>query len=224
MNQLSPVQVFAVWVLPVLFAITVHEVAHGWIASKLGDKTALLMGRLTLNPLKHIDLVGTILVPAVLLFLGGFIFGWAKPVPVNWQNLNHPKRDMAFVAIAGPLSNLVMALIWAGIAKLATMLVLHGFSWALAIRYMGSAGILINLMLMYLNIIPIPPLDGSRVVSSLLPNRFAIKYDRIEPFGFFILLILLALGALSFILIPPVFITQSWIYSLFHLSPINNLF
>lgn len=224
MNQLSPVQVFAVWVLPVLFAITVHEVAHGWIASKLGDKTAKMMGRLTLNPLKHIDLVGTILVPAVLLFLGGFIFGWAKPVPVNWQNLNHPKRDMAFVAIAGPLSNLVMALIWAGIAKLGAVLMVHGFSWALAIRYMGSAGILINLMLMFLNIIPIPPLDGSRVVSSLLPNRLAIKYDRIEPFGFFILLILLALGALSFVLVPPVFMTQSLIYSLFHLSAVNNLF
>lgn len=224
MNQLSGLQVFAVWVLPVLFAITVHEVAHGWVASKLGDKTALMLGRLTLNPIKHIDLVGTIIVPAVLLFLGGFIFGWAKPVPVTWQNLNHPKRDMALVAIAGPISNLIMALLWAGVAKLGTILFMDGFSWALAIRYMGSAGILINLMLMYLNVIPIPPLDGSRVVSSLLPNRMAAKYDRIEPFGFFILLALLALGALGFILIPLVQTTQMWIYDLFHLAAVNNLF
>lgn len=218
MNHLSTAQIFAVWVLPVLFAITVHEVAHGWLASKLGDKTALIMGRVTLNPLKHIDPLGTIIIPAVLLLLGGFIFGWAKPVPVNWNNLNKPRRDMALVALAGPVSNLLMALIWAAIAKLGLVLLeSYGLQWAAAIRYMGEAGILINLMLMYLNIIPIPPLDGSRVVSSLLPPRMAAKYDRIEPFGFFILLFLLAVGLFKYILIPPVFLTTTLIAALFGL-------
>src|SRR3989338_8992777 len=123
MGQLSLPQLFAVWTLPVLFAITVHEVAHGWIASKLGDKTALMLGRLTLNPLKHIDPIGTILVPAILLAVGGFIFGWAKPVPVTWRNLRHPKRDMAFVAVAGPAANFVMAILWALIGKGGMLLV-----------------------------------------------------------------------------------------------------
>lgn len=215
MNQLSLPQTFAIWVLPVLFAITVHEVAHGWLASKLGDKTALIMGRITLNPIKHIDPIGTILVPAILLFLGGFIFGWAKPVPVTWSNLNKPKRDMALVALAGPFSNLLMAIAWALIAKLG--LVLSGSynqPWTLGIQYMGQAGIIINLMLMFLNLIPIPPLDGGRVLSALLPNRWSAKLDRLEPYGFFILLILLAVGALKYILFPPMFYTESFITSL----------
>ncbi len=215
MNQLSTLQTFAVWVLPVLFGITVHEVAHGWLASKLGDKTALIMGRITLNPLKHIDPIGTVLVPAVLLFLGGFIFGWAKPVPVTWSNLNNPKRDMALVALAGPFANLLMAIFWALIAKLG--LVLHGIyqeNWTVGIQYMGQAGIIINLMLLFLNLIPIPPLDGGRVLSGILPNRWSAKLDRIEPFGFFILLFLLAFGLLKYILFPPLIFTESMITSL----------
>ncbi len=215
MNQLSLPQTFAIWVLPVLFAITVHEVAHGWLASKLGDKTALIMGRITLNPLKHIDPIGTILVPAILLFFGGFIFGWAKPVPVTWSNLNNPKRDMALVALAGPFANLLMAIFWALIAKLGVVLLgINHESWALGIQYMGQAGIVINLMLMFLNLIPIPPLDGGRVLSSILPNRWSAKLDRIEPFGFFILLFLLAVGVLKYILFPPLFLTESFITSL----------
>jgi len=202
MDHLSTLQKFAVWVLPVLFAITVHEVAHGWMASKLGDKTALIMGRLTLNPLKHIDLIGTILVPAILLMLGGIVFGWAKPVPVTYENLNKPKRDMAIVAAAGPFSNLIMAIIWAGIAKLGVVLYQAGFAWALAIVLMGQAGILINLLLMAINLIPIPPLDGSRIVSGFLPNKASLVYNRLEPYGFFILLFLLITGILGLIISP----------------------
>lgn len=200
--DLSTLQKVAIWVLPVLFAITVHEVAHGWVASKLGDKTAMIMGRLTLNPLKHIDPIGTILVPGILLLLGGIVFGWAKPVPVTYENLNNPKRDMAIVAAAGPIANFVMAIIWALIAKLGMILVQGDFSWALAIVYMGHAGILINLVLMILNLIPIPPLDGSRVVSGFLSGKAALKYNRLEPYGFFILLILLVTGVLGFIIGP----------------------
>ena len=202
MNQLSIPQLFAVWVLPVLFAITVHEVAHGWVASKLGDNTAKMLGRLTLNPLKHIDIIGTIIVPAILLLLGGFIFGWAKPVPINWRKLHHPKRDMALVAIAGPLANLLMAIAWAAIAKIGSMI---APPIGTAIFDMGNAGILINLLLMILNIIPIPPLDGSRVVSSFLSPQAALYYNRLEMWGFVILLALLATGVLGFIIGPPVF-------------------
>jgi Zn-dependent protease len=217
MNQLSAVQVFAVWVLPVLFAITVHEVAHGWVASKLGDNTAKALGRLTLNPVKHIDPIGTILIPGILLFLGGFIFGWARPVPINWHNLRNPKRDMALVAIGGPASNFIMAFAWAIIAKFGGLLMTYGFAWALAISYMGQAGIMINLMLMYLNLLPIPPLDGWRVVAGILPNSLAARIERFEPLGFILLLLLLTLGVLSFILVPPITATQHWIVNLFSL-------
>ena len=155
-------QKIILWVIPLLFAITVHETAHGWIASKCGDPTAKLLGRLTLNPLKHIDPIGTIIVPAILFSLGGFIFGWAKPVPITWQNLKNPRRDMALVAAAGPLANLMMAFLWAGIAKIAM-----GFDNDPVI-YMAQIGISINLVLMLLNLLPIPPLDGSRVVASFL--------------------------------------------------------
>jgi Zn-dependent protease len=202
MGQLSTLQTIAVWVLPVLFAITVHEVAHGWVASKLGDKTAMIMGRLTLNPLKHIDPLGTIIVPGVLLLLGGIVFGWAKPVPVTYANLNHPKRDMAFVAAAGPISNFIMAIIWALIAKLGVILLQHGLFWAQAIVYMGQAGILINLIIMILNLLPIPPLDGSRIVSGFLSEKAAYQYNRIEPYGFFILLFLIFTGLLGRIIGP----------------------
>lgn len=223
MQNLSTIQIIAVSILPVLFAITVHEVSHGWLANIFGDPTARMMGRLTLNPLKHIDLVGTIIVPAILLLLGGFMFGWAKPVPVNFSNLRHPRRDMALVAVIGPITNLLMAIIWAAITKGGAYLLSQNFNWALAIVYMGQIGITINLMLMFLNLIPIPPLDGSRVVASILPPAIAYRYERIQLFGFLILLLLLAIGVLGYILIPPVVITQNWIYSIFHLSTVNQL-
>ncbi|MCK4608537.1 MAG: site-2 protease family protein [Gammaproteobacteria bacterium] len=218
MNNLSTLQTIAVMILPLLFGITVHEVAHGWMASKLGDKTALLMGRLTLNPIKHIDPVGTIIVPGVLVLLGGVIFGWAKPVPVTYANLKKPKRDMALVAAAGPLSNLLMAFIWAFIMKLSVVLFQHGLHWMLAIVYMGEAGILINLMLMTLNLIPIPPLDGSRIVSGFLPARAAYKYNKLEPYGFFILLLLLATRVLTMIIMPVTILFLKLISAIFALG------
>ncbi len=202
MGNLTFIQNVIVWGLPVLFAITVHEVAHGWIASKLGDKTAQILGRLTLNPLKHIDLIGTVLIPLLLLWQGGFIFGWAKPVPINPQNFRRPRRDMAFVSAAGPVSNFIMAIIWAAILKIGILLVHHWPNSAVAIVYMGQAGILINLWLMILNLLPLPPLDGGHIISSLLPGRIAYHYDRIAPFGFIILIILLITGILGFILNP----------------------
>lgn len=208
MEELNIMQRLAVWALPVLFAITVHEVAHGWVAQRFGDPTARMLGRLTLNPIKHIDPVGTLLVPALLLYFGGFLFGWAKPVPVTWENLKNPKRDMALVALAGPTANLLMAIFWAMVMKLG--LVLGGqLDWlARPLVYMGSAGISINVMLMVLNLLPLPPLDGGRVMSGLLPDRAAYTFNRIEPYGFFILLGLLATGVLGSIMLPVVNMVQ----------------
>lgn len=202
MYEFNLIQKIVIWAIPILFAVTLHEAAHGYVANKLGDPTAKILGRLSLNPLKHIDLVGTIIVPLVLLTLGGFLFGWAKPVPITWQNLKHPKRDMAFVAIAGPLANLLMALLWAAGIKLGIYLKSSGYIAGVVLTAMGSAGVLINVLLMVLNLFPLPPLDGSRVVSSLLPNRAAAKYARIEPYEFFILLGLLVTGVLGYLISP----------------------
>lgn len=205
MVELSLVQKIILYAIPILFAITVHEVAHGWVASKLGDQTARMLGRLTLNPIKHIDPIGTILVPAILLWLGGFIFGWAKPVPVNWNNLGKPKRDMALVAAAGPGANLLMALIWALVAKISLAFATSPpQNWVQYVLVMAQAGILINFVLLVLNLFPIPPLDGSRVVSSFLSPKAAYAYNKVEPYGFFILLALLATGILGKILSPAV--------------------
>jgi Zn-dependent protease len=199
MPDLSLVQKISIWVVPVLLGITVHEVAHGWIARKLGDNTAFMLGRLTLNPLKHVDPMGTILIPGMLLLLqAGFIFGYAKPVPINWKNLRQPKRDMALVALAGPVANLFMAVGWALLLRLGLLLGDSG----LALVYMGVAGITINAILMVLNLLPLPPLDGGRVLTGLLPGPWAYKFSRIEPYGFFILIGLLVTGILGLILWP----------------------
>jgi Zn-dependent protease len=215
MDELSLMQRIVVWSLPVIFAITVHEVAHGWVAKQLGDPTAMMMGRLTLNPIKHIDPIGTILVPLVLLMLGGFIFGWAKPVPVTWENLRKPKRDMALVAIAGPAANLIMAILWALVIKISFLISGTIDSLAALMLAMGQAGILINVILMVLNLLPLPPLDGGRVVTGLLPGPLSWKFSRIEPYGFFILLGLLATGLLGKILWPPVEIIIAGIQLIF---------
>jgi len=196
------VQTLAVWALPVLFAITLHEVAHGWAARALGDNTAAMMGRLTLNPIKHIDPVGTILMPLLFLLLpGNFLFGWAKPVPVSARNLRHPRRDMALVAAAGPLANLAMAFGWGLLLKFALMQGATEGLW-LGLRMMANAGIVINLVLMALNLLPLPPLDGGRVLAGLVPPVWSARLDRIEPYGFMIIIVLLATGLLGPLIRP----------------------
>ena len=202
------IQTLLIYAIPVIFAITVHETAHGWIASVLGDHSAKMMGRLTLNPIKHIDLVGTIIVPAFLYFTSGFIFGWAKPVPVNFNALRSPRRDMLWVAVAGPASNFIMALLWLGVVFIA----IDTGSQFLA--DMAQVGIQINLLLAVLNLLPLPPLDGGRVMSSLLPPKLSYQYDQLEPYGLFILLGLLFLGIFQTLILPIVKFIQLWAFNL----------
>ncbi len=214
MNELTMVQKIVVWLLPVVFAITVHEVAHGWVAKKFGDNTADRQGRLTLNPLNHVDLVGTVLLPGILLLSGaGFIFGWAKPVPVDPRNFKSPRKDMMYVAMAGPVANLLMALGWAMIARIGVSLSSIE-AVAMPLIYSGIAGITINLVLALINFLPIPPLDGSRIVAGLLPERLAWQYYRLEPYGFYLLLFLLISGGLGMILGYPMMLLQHWFFSL----------
>ncbi len=198
--ELSLIQKIAVFALPVIFAITLHEAAHGYVARYFGDMTAASLGRITLNPLKHIDLIGTILVPAISLVLGGFLFGWAKPVPVNFSNLRHPKKDMLWVAAAGPGANLLMAIFWGFVIFMAQIVPTNFYTIPLVL--MGQAGVLINVILMVLNLIPLPPLDGGRIAVSLLPRAQALMLSRIEPYGLFILLGLLITGLLGRLLFP----------------------
>ncbi len=193
------IQNILIYALPVLFAITVHEAAHGYVARRLGDNTAYILGRVTLNPLKHIDPIGTIAMPLLLLFTtaaipgGPFVLGYAKPVPVNFGQLRKPKRDMVFVAAAGPLSNFIQAVVW---ALLLVVLILAGVEERFFLA-VARAGIVVNLVLAVFNLFPIPPLDGGRVLVGLLPRAAAYQYSRIEPFGFFIVLALLIPGLLS---------------------------
>ncbi len=217
MNELTLIQRIVVWILPVIFAITVHEVAHGWVAKKRGDHTASLLGRLTLNPVKHIDILGTIIIPGLLLLtFTGFIFGWAKPVPVDPRNFKSPKKDMAIVALAGPVSNILMAIGWVIIARVGVLIASETEVEivSLPLIYMGIAGISINLVLALINLIPIPPLDGSRVVTGILPDRWAIQYNRLERFGFVILLLLLWSGGLGYLLGYPMYFAQQLFFTL----------
>ena len=200
------VQTVAIYALPVLFAITLHEAAHGYVARYFGDMTAHAQGRISLNPIRHIDPVGTIIVPAIILLtthysLGsGFLFGWAKPVPVNYSALRKPRQHMALVAAAGPGANLGMALAWVALLKLAVLMPENSFSAAM--EAMSQAGIMVNLIFMFLNLLPILPLDGGRIVASLLPSRAAWRYAKLEPWGIPLLLVLLVTNGLSFVLQP----------------------
>jgi Zn-dependent protease len=214
------VQTVAIYALPVLFAITLHEAAHGYVARHFGDMTAHAQGRISLNPLRHIDPVGTIVVPGVILVgsllagTSGFLFGWAKPVPVNYSALRNPRPHMAWVAAAGPGANLLMALAWALVLKLA--LVLQFGYMTLPLELMAQAGIVVNLVFMFLNLLPILPLDGGRIVTSLLPNRAAWRYAKLEPWGLFVLILLLLppLNVLGKILNPLVGASDAFIRAL----------
>lgn len=197
--ELTLIQKIAIYALPVIFAITAHEAAHGYAAKYFGDMTAYNAGRISLNPLRHIDPFGTILLPALTIMLGGILFGWAKPVPVDFGKLRRPKKDMLWVAAAGPAANFVMAILWILVIKFSA-----GFpeSVALPMALMGKAGVTINVVLMVLNLFPLPPLDGGRIAVSLLPRNLAIKFAQLERYGFIILILLLFTGVLGAILSP----------------------
>lgn len=200
MNFDALIQTIAIAAIPVLFAITLHEAAHGYVARHFGDMTAYQQGRISLNPLRHIDPVGTILLPLLTLAVGGILFGWAKPVPVNFAALRHPKKDMLWVALAGPASNLVMAIGWVFCAKLAWLSPESYFAEPLL--EMARIGVNINAVLVVLNLLPIPPLDGGRIAISLLPTRQAYQLAKLEPYGMFILIALAVSPVLGWVLGP----------------------
>ncbi len=198
----TTIQKITIWILPVLFAVALHEAAHAWMADKKGDSTARMLGRLTFNPIKHIDPVGTIIVPVLMVVLTGFAFGWAKPVPVDARNLRNPKKDMMWVAAAGPVSNFLQALFWAVFLNISVMFFDGRSSISLFFLLMPIAGITINVILGVLNLLPIPPLDGGRIMSGLLSPRASMQYSKIEPYGFFIIIALMLTGILSYIIFP----------------------
>ncbi len=202
--SMSLPQLIAVYAIPVLFAITLHEAAHAWASARLGDPTARDLGRLSANPIRHIDPIGTIVVPLLILLTskalggGGMLFGWAKPVPIEVSRLRRPRRDLGLVAAAGPAANILMALLWAALLKLLTVLEI-GLEFPLLV---AQAGILVNVGLAVINLLPLPPLDGGRILAALLPYRAAVAFYRIERFGLLIVLGLLATGVLGLITVP----------------------
>jgi len=202
MNALNSVQLLAVSLLPVLFAITVHEAAHGWMAHRLGDGTAKMLGRVTLNPLRHVDLLGTLIVPLTTFLLTDFLFGWAKPVPIDGRNLRRGRRDMVLVALAGPGANLLMGLLW-GLLVRGGAALWEISSWlALPLVYMAAIGVFVNMLLMVLNLVPLVPLDGGRVLDALLSPPWSARFSRLEPFGLLLILVLLVTGVLGALLFP----------------------
>lgn len=222
MDISSLIQTIAIAALPIIFAITLHEAAHGYAARHFGDPTAWQAGRISLNPLRHVDPVGTLLVPGIILVTSYFaagsamLFGWAKPVPVNFGRLRQPKKDMLWVAAAGPAANLFMAIVWAGFFKLAWLMPINAYSVPLA--EMSRIGININLVLMVLNLLPLPPLDGGRIAVSLLPQKLAWKFSQLERWGFPILLLLLFTGILPVIMGPFIDLFRNLIILLFQLN------
>lgn len=216
------IQTLAIYALPVIFAITLHEAAHGYVARYFGDNTAWQLGRVSLNPLRHVDMVGTIIVPTLILVLskiagsGGLLFGWAKPVPVDFSKLRRPKKDMLWVAAAGPGANLVMAFGWASLLKLA--LTMPENIYTLPLTKMSEAGININIVLMALNLLPLPPLDGGRIMVSLLPSRAAWRFAQLERWGFPILLVLLFTNMLGLILALPIGLLRVLIATIFQFN------
>lgn len=215
MNISQLIQTIAIAAIPILFAITLHEAAHGYVARYFGDMTAHREGRISLNPLHHIDPLGTILLPVLTLWLGGVLFGWAKPVPVNFGALRHPKKDMLWVALAGPATNLFMALCWGLVARLALML--QGNYYSEPMWDMAQIGIRINVILIALNMLPLPPLDGGRVAVSLLPHRLAFMLSRLEPYGMFILIFMVMTPLLGWVLSPSIDLLTQLIIFIFGL-------
>lgn len=211
-TTLAPMQRIAVSAIPMLLAITVHEAAHGYVAKYFGDTTAHDLGRISLNPLRHIDPIGTVLIPSLTMYFGGIFFGWAKPVPVNFGRLRNPKKDMLWVAAAGPVANFLMAIVWAFLLKYSAT---APTQFLLPFSLMCATGILTNVVLMILNLLPIPPFDGGRITVSLLPHNLAIKYAKVERYGFIILIVLLFTHILDKILWPFVMATIQVIGSLF---------
>ncbi|WP_295958993.1 site-2 protease family protein [Rhodoferax sp.] len=220
MDIANLIQTVMVYALPVLFAITVHEAAHGYVAHYFGDNTAARMGRITLNPMKHIDPVGTILMPLILYFAtsGTFLFGYAKPVPVNFGNLRNPKRDMVWVALAGPGANLIQAFLW---GVLMYVLVATGTTEPFFLK-MCKAGMLVNVVMFAFNLFPLPPLDGGRILVGLLPYRQAVLVSRVEPWGFFIVMALVISGIVSTLWMQPVMGLTFGLLDIL-LSPLNFL-
>jgi Zn-dependent protease len=219
MDTTQTIQNILIYALPVLLAITVHEAAHGYVARYFGDSTAYMLGRVTLNPLKHIDPVGTILMPLLLIFSGSpFLFGYAKPVPVRFGNLKNPKRDMVWVALAGPLSNLLMALLW---GVFFFLLEGAGLSEVFFIK-MAQGGILVNAVMFAFNLFPLPPLDGGRILVGLLPYKYAELVSRVEPWGFFIVMGLVIAGIINAIWMTPMMNVTYGLLELF-LSPVAFL-
>lgn len=214
MLELTLIQKIAIGILPIVLAVTVHEAAHGFVANYFGDNTAKALGRLTLNPIKHIDLLGTVIVPLVMYVLTQFIFGWAKPVPIDPRNFRNPRRDMFLVAAAGPTSNLLMALAWAGLTAIGVHALPGGSWYAEPLALMGQIGIFVNVLLAIFNLLPLPPLDGGRMLVSVLPPDVAAKVAGLEAWGFPILLLLLFTGALSAILVPIMSTLLGWFNAL----------
>lgn len=203
--------------IPIITAITLHEVAHGWVALKLGDTTAKDLGRITVNPIKHIDPIGTVLIPVIMIVLTGYAFGYAKPVPVDVRNFEHPQKDMALVALAGPFSNFIMSIFWILILVISLKLMPHG-AVSQALRYMAGIGVVINIIVMVVNLLPMPPFDGGRIVTGVLPFKWAVVFVRFEPYGMWVVILLLVTGILGKILMPAVQAVQSNLYAFFGLG------
>ncbi len=214
MSEIPLIQKIVIYAIPIIFAITVHEVAHGWVASKLGDPTAKMLGRLTLNPIKHMDPIGTVVLPLIMIILTPYAFGWAKPVPVDWRNLRQPRRDMALVAIAGPAANLLMLIFWSLFLVFVSSMSASSAYLNQLLNEMAGVGIIINIVLIALNMLPLPPLDGSRIVAAFLSPSMAIKYQQLERWGLPILIILIFTGVLGKILGPMIAFMLSLVQSL----------
>jgi len=219
MLTLNIIQKIAIWILPLLFAITIHEAAHALVANYFGDTTAKMLGRLSINPIRHIDPLGTILIPLLVGVLTQFqfVFGWAKPVPINIRLFKKPLRDTAIVASAGPISNLIMAILWAACYKIAIILDPYSSNIALFMLLTAKAGININLVFAFLNLIPIPPLDGSKIITVLLTPKQADNYLKLERYGFLILLALIFTNTLSLFLNPPILMSINLLKAIFNI-------